>query len=53
MPLYKDGQFAFLFAKNYAKVLAIYNTIEIQYMDKEHNKSMREIYGIDSNSIRQ
>ena len=27
-------------------------TIEIQYLDKEHDKSMREIYGIDSNSIK-
>lgn len=25
-------------------------TIEIQYVDKEHDKSMREIYGIDSNN---
>lgn len=25
-------------------------TVEIQYVDKEHDKSMREIYGIDSNN---
>jgi len=27
-------------------------TIEIQYVDKEHDKSMREIYGLNNNSNR-